>query len=393
MWPTATIGGTCKIFSGGTPSKANADYWSGSIPWVSAKDLKADRIFDADLHISQQACDESATKMAPIGSLLMLVRGMGLANGIQVGEVTSPVAFNQDLRAIVPPSTLDSRFLLLALRHRLSDAANGVLSSAAHGTLKIDADALGRVEISVPPLTEQLRIVAILDEALAGIATAKDNAQKNRRNASEFFNGHRQSIFWQNRIRWPRKLLGEIADVQSGGTPFVSTRSFWGGGIAWYSSGELNDLYTSESDRHITEAGLAGSNAKLFPKGSLLIGMYDTAALKMSLLDRDGSFNQAIAGVRPSDAFEPAFLRHSINAEKEALLSLRRGVRQKNLSLAKIKAIEIPLPNIEEQRVVVAQLAEASSLVDRLERNYLQKAAALNELQKSLLNQAFAGAL
>ena len=100
-WPTATIGSACTVFSGGTPSKGNSAYWRGPIPWVSAKDLKADRIFDAELHISQQACDESAAKMAPVGSLLMLVRGMGLANGIQVGEVTAPVAFNQDLRARV----------------------------------------------------------------------------------------------------------------------------------------------------------------------------------------------------------------------------------------------------------------------------------------------------
>ena len=134
---------------------------------MSAKDLKADRISDAELHISQQACDESAAKMAPVGSLLMLVRGMGLANGIQVGEVTAPVAFNQDLRAIVPPPEVESRFLLLALRHRLADGGKGVLSSAAHGTLKIDADALRKVEFPVPPPQEQRRIVAKIDELMA----------------------------------------------------------------------------------------------------------------------------------------------------------------------------------------------------------------------------------
>ena len=177
-WPIATIGDACVVFSGGTPSKENDAYWRGPIPWVSAKDLKADRIFDAELHISQKACDESAAKMAPIGSLLILVRGMGLANGIPIGEVTAPVAFNQDIRAIVPPATVDSRFMLLALRHNFADGGSSVLSSAAHGTLKIDADALRQVEFPVPPLQEQRRIVAILDEAFEGIATAKANAEK-----------------------------------------------------------------------------------------------------------------------------------------------------------------------------------------------------------------------
>src|SRR3954462_7371624 len=94
---------------------------------------------------------------------------------------------------------------------------------------------------------------------------------------------------------WQIKKLGDVAEVQSGGTPLVSNKSFWNGDIPWYSSGELNDLYTSIPERHITAAGLKGSNAKLFPAGSLLIGMYDTAALKMSILDRAGAFNQAIA--------------------------------------------------------------------------------------------------
>lgn len=91
---------------------------------------------------------------------------------------------------------------------------------------------------------------------------------------------------------WTKRKLGEIADVQSGGTPRVSNTAYWDGEIPWYSSGELNGVYTVAPERHISTAGLENSNAKLFPRGSLLIGMYDTAALKMSVLDRDGAFNK-----------------------------------------------------------------------------------------------------
>jgi type I restriction enzyme, S subunit len=392
-WPKATIGDACTVFSGGTPSKGNAAYWRGPIPWVSAKDLKADRIFDAELHISQQACDESAAKMAPIGSLLTLVRGMGLANGIPIGEVTSPVAFNQDIRAIVPPPTVDSRFLLLALRHSLADRGKDVLSSAAHGTLKIDADVLRRVEFPVPPLHKQRSIVAILDDAFKSIATAKANAEKNLQNAREFFALQRDAFFVDGRQSWPTKPLGDVAEVHSGGTPLVSTKEFWGGGIAWYSSGELNDIETSEPERFITEAGLAGSNAKLFPKGSLLVGMYDTAALKMSILDRAAAFNQAIAGVKPNRMLETEFLFHEINFQKPRLLNLRRGVRQKNLSLGKIKQIIVPVPPAQIQRNIVARLREAQELSARLQRVYQRKLDAFDELKRSLLHQAFTGAL
>ena len=158
---------------------------------------------------------------------------------------------------------------------------------------------------------------------------------------------------------WQKQKLGEIADVQSGGTPLVSNKAFWEGELAWYSSGELNDLYTSQPFRRISKLGLESSNAKLFSKGSLLIGMYDTAALKMSILDRDGAFNQAIAGVRPNSQLDLVFVLHAINAIKDELLAQRRGVRQKNLSLDKIRGIEIGVPPLAEQQRIVGILDEA----------------------------------
>jgi type I restriction enzyme S subunit len=158
---------------------------------------------------------------------------------------------------------------------------------------------------------------------------------------------------------WKPAKLGDIADVQSGGTPSISNQTFWGGDIPWYSSGELNAAITSAPQRTISAAGIAGSNAKLFPAGSLLIGMYDTAALKMSILDRDAAFNQAIAGVKPNGMMNMRFVFYALNAVKDELLGQRRGVRQKNLSLGKVRDFPIPLPPLREQSRIVAVLDEA----------------------------------
>ena len=181
---------------------------------------------------------------------------------------------------------------------------------------------------------------------------------------------------------WEVKKLGEIADVQSGGTPLVSNRAFWNGNLPWYSSGELNDVYTSAPERHISALGLENSNAKLFPKGSLLIGMYDTAALKMSILDRTGAFNQAIAGVRPNEQIDLVFVLHAIDAIRESVLGQRRGVRQKNLSLGKIREIELSIPPLPEQQRIVGILDKAFAglavAVANAEKN-LQNARALFE--------------
>jgi type I restriction enzyme S subunit len=121
--------------------------------------------------------------------------------------------------------------------------------------------------------------------------------------------------------------------------------------------------------------------------------MYDTAALKMSILDRHGAFNQAIAGIKPNDKVLMEFVLHAINANKPTLLLERRGVRQKNLSLGKIKDIEIPLPAISEQRAVVARLHCTKVETERLETVYRRKLAALAALKKSLIHKAFSGEL
>ena len=181
---------------------------------------------------------------------------------------------------------------------------------------------------------------------------------------------------------WRIVRLGDIAEVQSGGTPRVSENSFWDGDIPWYSSGELNSLYTTVPERQISAAGLDGSNAKLFPVGALLIGMYDTAALKMAILDRPAAFNQAIAGIKPNEKLNLIFVLHAINSKRDEILGQRRGVRQKNLSLEKIRDIQLTLPPLPEQQRIVGILDEAFADIATAKANAeknLQNARALFE--------------
>lgn len=309
---------------------------------------------------------------------------------------------------------------------------NDQIYSLARGTAQknLDVPNFRNLEIHYPKsLPEQKRIVAILDEAFAAIAKAKANAQQNLQNAKELFESYLQGVFENKgkmselgfvglkdvRINkdsekeilqssthknhnsdnevWEEKTLGEIAFVKSGGTPSRAKKEYWEGNIAWYSSGELNDLLTKGPERKINDLAINNSNAKLFPKGSLLIGMYDTAALKMSILDRDGTFNQAIAGVKPNDKIDLTFILHSINSIKPDLLNLRRGVRQKNLSLEKIKNIPIYLPPLKTQKAIVKKLDALNIETKKLENIYQQKINDLEELKKSVLQKAFSGEL
>ncbi|BBJ23667.1 restriction endonuclease subunit S [Candidatus Nitrotoga sp. AM1P] len=161
-WREKRLDEICTFSSGGTPSKSNSGYWNGEIPWVSGRDMKSTQLFDSLLHISRLAVDESSTRMAPAGTLLILVRGMGLAHGAQIAELMVPCAFNQDIRAIHPEPDLIPRYLLFALRDRINSSGD-VLSSAAHGTLKIDSDELKKVMIPVFSRGHQQRVVAMIN--------------------------------------------------------------------------------------------------------------------------------------------------------------------------------------------------------------------------------------
>lgn len=369
-----------------------SDYVSNGVPLINPTNIVDESIVpDAEKQVGDEALSRLTSYVLRAGDVVVGRRGeigrCAVVGVAQAGWVCGTGCF-----FIRPRPTADPRFLARLLR---SPAYRDQLERASTGaTMKnMSNTTLANLLVALPPIDEQRRIVAILDEAFEGIAAAKAKAEKNLHNSRDLFALQRDASFADGRQSWPTKPLGDVAEVQSGGTPLVSTKEFWGGDIAWYSSGELNDIETNEPERFITEAGLAGSNAKLFPKGALLVGMYDTAALKMSILDRAAAFNQAIAGVKPNPRFEMEFLFHALNFQKPELLNLRRGVRQKNLSLGKIKEIVVPVPSTQVQRNIVERLRATQELSDRLQSVYRRKLAALDELKKSLLHQAFAGAL
>ncbi|MBX9567147.1 restriction endonuclease subunit S [Aeromonas hydrophila] len=99
-WGVSPLKYKCEFSGGGTPSKDNLEYWNGSIPWVSPKDMKSFWITDAEDKITEQAIKESSTKLVQPGAVLMVVRSGILQRTIPVGINTIPVTMNQDMKAI-----------------------------------------------------------------------------------------------------------------------------------------------------------------------------------------------------------------------------------------------------------------------------------------------------
>lgn len=155
-----------ETIGGGTPSKSNPEYWSGSVPWVSPKDMKVDIVQDAQDHISELAIENSSTRLIPTGSLLMVVRGMILAHSFPTALNSVPVTINQDMKAVRPFRSDLSQFLLLILKGLKPQVLRLVLRST-HGTCKLLTDDLFSMRLPIAPLAEQHRIVAKVEQLMA----------------------------------------------------------------------------------------------------------------------------------------------------------------------------------------------------------------------------------
>jgi type I restriction enzyme S subunit len=159
-WELVRLSDVCTFQSGGTPSKQRADYWEGTIPWVSPKDMKRPRLTDVTDHISQEAL-EDGSKLAPTGSVFVVVRGMILAKDIPVAIAEVPMAINQDMKAIIPGPRLHPDFLLYAMsafKKRLFKK----VGRSAHGTMTLMSSEITGFQIPLPDKETQQQIAKIL---------------------------------------------------------------------------------------------------------------------------------------------------------------------------------------------------------------------------------------
>ena len=164
-WATVPLGQLGDVLGGATPSKSNSEYWTGEIPWVSPKDMKRDVITDAEDHVSEEAIANSSLRKVPSGSLLMVVRGMILAHSFPVAISERVVTINQDMKALVIPQEIGP-YLLLFLQ-AMKQAIVELVDRSSHGTCKLVSEKLWAFPVSVPPYTEQRRILAKVGELTA----------------------------------------------------------------------------------------------------------------------------------------------------------------------------------------------------------------------------------
>lgn len=392
-WQTKPLGDVCEVIGGGTPSKdkAHSAFYSGDICWATVRDMKSDLIADTEFKITKEAVKGSSTNIIPKGNVVIATRvGLG-----KVCLIEQDTAINQDLRGIIPKDA--GKLVVPFLFWWLKSVAPLIVQEGTGATVQgVKLPFIKSLPLPVPPLPEQQRIVAILDEAFEGIATATANAEKNLANARGLFQSHLQSVFSQRGEGWEMLTLAEIATTFGRGKSRHRPRNepnLYGGKYPFIQTGDIRnaDHFITEYSQTYSESGLAQS--KLWPKGTVCITIAANIA-ETAILGFDACFPDSVIGVVANpEVAEVDFIEYLLHSFKARIQSLGKGSAQANINMGTFEEERFPFPSVIEQRQVVAKLDDLAAETQRLESIYQQKISALTELKKSILNQAFSGQL
>ncbi len=264
---------------------------------------------------------------------------------------------------------------------------------------RANMNALLEFEIPVPALGEQRRIVAILDEAVEGIATAKANAEKNLQNACDLGTRLRNEIFYRVAGSAKRRRFGEVCAFVRG--PFggsLKKASFVSDGYAVYE--QSHAIYNQFSEvRYFVDKAKFDEMRRFELRPNDLImscsGTMGRVAIAPPGLRR-GIINQALLKLTPSISVNADYLKYWMDSYdfQDALTECSGGAAIQNVaSVSVLKEIALPLPPLEEQQVAINQIRVFATESEKLQGIYERKLLALEELKKTLLHQAFTGQL
>jgi type I restriction enzyme, S subunit len=394
-WTTCKVEDAFNSFSGGTPSKNTPGYWNGGIPWISSGEFNSDLITFGTESITEEGLQNSSAKLCRPGSVIVVVRSGILKHTLPVAIVGKSLAINQDIKCFDSGDDDINRWLFLSLR----TFAKEILSLNREGTTvqSVKYDTLKELELSVPPLNEQRRIVAKLEKLLGKVEACQQRLEKIPRILKRFRQAVLAAAFDKQRAQ-SLKRLDNIFIVQTGGTPDRKKAQFYmGGNIPWIKTGEVQNCDIRQSEEFITEEGLNNSNAKVFPPGTLLIAMYGEGKTRgqVGRLRIKAATNQACAAlVNPklsdtSNQYVFLFLL----SQYHKLRSEAVGGNQPNLNLSIIKSWEVPFPSEDEQQETVRRVEALFKTADALEERYRKAKAHVDRLTQSILAKAFRGEL
>lgn len=405
-WQTRRLGELCQIELGKTPARADKSLWDEkrqtSNVWLSIADLANDEngfVYDSKEYLSDKGA--AISRVVPKGTLLAsfkltLGRMAFAGRDLFTNEAIAALTIHNE-------AELSKEFLFYFLN--FFDWVKAAENDVKLKGMTLNKAKLKEIVVRFPQLPEQQRIVTILDEAFAGIATAKANAEKNLQNARALFESHLRSVFTERGEGWVEKQLSDLCEFLNG-FAFKSDDAVTESQTQLVRMGNLygNQLDLDRNPVFYPDSFATVHSRYVLEEGDIVMSLTGTTgkedygfAVRIPNCDRTLLMNQRIMkfdGIK-RDIIDGGYLLHYLRSRcfLDILYTTANGTRQANLSSVTMKLLPVPLPSLKDQKAIASTLEDLQEETQRLESLYQRKLAALDELKQSLLLQAFSGNL
>lgn len=385
---SAPIGEVCAVVGGGTPARNVAEYYGGTIPWVTPKDMKTWEIRDAQVNITESGLQNSATRLVPRNSVLVVVRSGVLKHTLPVAINRVPVAINQDMKALLCSESADPDYVARFIKARSPVILQWVRATTADN---FPIDKLKCLELPLPPLPEQRRIAAILDKA--------DALRAKCRAALAQLDSLTQSIFLdmfgdpaQVLTKWPITKLGNQLNFLTSGSRGWAQYYADSGDLFLRIQNVRHDELLLDDIAYVNAPNTAESKRTQVEPGDVLFSI--TADLGRTAVVPEGIgmayINQHLSILRTKQLV-PRFLSAyfaSPVGQRQVVERNRHGVKA-GLNFDDIRSFIVPLPPFELQH----EFSRRVTVVEKLKTEQRAFLTKLDTLFISLQHRAFQGEL
>ncbi|MCD6593840.1 restriction endonuclease subunit S [Candidatus Bathyarchaeota archaeon] len=399
-WKWMRVKNVAKPLGGGTPSKNNPEYWGGTIPWISPKDMQAFEIFYSQDYITEKGLVESATNLIESNSVLIVFRSGILRRKIPIAINRVPVTINQDLKALIPKKAI---IIPEFLAYYLKSIENYIITRCVEkgATVhRIISKRFFELAVPVPPLEEQKRIVSRLEQLVSRVEKVKRLRKSAKEETEKIMQVALHEVFSRAEEKWGLTKLTKICkinpskseikhlpdDIQVSFVPMTAVSEI-SGRIEKPEVrllGEVRKGYTyfRENDVLFAKITPCMENGK--------------AAIARNLVNGIGFGSTEFHVLRPLGSVLPEWIFYYIRQKSfrdYAAKYMTGSVGQQRVPVQFLKNVKIPLPPIEEQKKMVAYLCSIKETVESLRELQQSTDEELEQLIPAILDKAFKGRL
>lgn len=271
----------------------------------------------------------------------------------------------------------------------------GICKAASEGTtnrVRLKEERFLASQIPLPPLSEQKRIVARIEELAAKIEEAKGLRQKAVEETESLILS--SLMHFNSHPHWERKLISDCSEMSTGTTPPSDRTDYFGGPLQWYTPGDLKyQRQLGRSSRTLSEAAVRDGKARLFSAGTVLLVAIGGSLGKVGIAHEQCSANQQITGIKFNTEIQPEYGFWWMRRLGKDLMAAAPQATLPIINQTRIGQFQLVIPPLPDQRRIVAYLDGLQAKVDALKQLQVETAKELNAMLPSVLDRAFRGEL